>query len=762
MLIARSRRPSYFLNFPGASITSDFVYNRFEPRERESSQLPENYNNNPDELARYVRVRMSIDNENFNGRNIHSVSSISPHIVGVPAHDPDGNRMPLIQMLPIGQPIIPGQIGSFKDQIVDQASYMSQQEHNIMATDFFLSRRLNLKAKIIAEDYDIDLNSEEGITRALGENGVLNNLSQQSKDLFLDIKSSEVVPGITMVNDVSSLLTGDPLVKESALNIPIKIDAFNGEAIIDDLFYTTPRGLMVFDTVSRVRSSEMPGGDDPLLTGNPVFSMETQLEGRARDAESRLDGVPGRRDDTAEILAHPIVSLNKGVLGTVIVQNQVDKDGQVLSLFDYDNGEIENIDDWESPLVTRFSSGLAASSPMDAYSVLHVGYIVTRRSTDSSLKREDFVKKYYVDLKKIGSMGGIDRQFGEADGGMFPVLESTAEFIDHDVLYGVSYSYSCEPVFLITSQESIDAPTGRGGEFARNMNEYLISSYLVSGVSNNLSYCKIIDDIAPDPPENLFFRLHDDGLFLDWQPPNNPQGDIKYFQVFRRRTIEEPYTCIAMLDFDNSTVKTASPERVIARNIMKYPSMKSCYKDYSFKHGDRFMYAVCAVDAHGLTSGYSIQCEVSLDKDGRSPLRVRRVSKIGAPKQYPNFYIDPEMSPDVAANSITQDYMGTSGKKQVDIYFDPDAQEVHFPIYNNSVENELIPRAEQSVSHKYYSTVKIFDTVTISRDNIDLSDLFNRDISPEVFEDPGCKYIFNFMSIDRQKSDNLEIFLLQR
>ena len=83
------------------------------------------------------------------------------------------------------------------------------------------------------------------------------------------------------------------------------------------------------------------------------------------------------------------------------------------------------------------------------------------------------------------------------------------------------------------------------------------------------------------------------------------------------------------------------------------------------------MYAVCAVDAHGLTSTYSAQTLVSFNKD-KNALELKSISRPGAPKQYPNFFVDPDLDESISIDSFSQDAIYDSGRQKIKIYFTPD------------------------------------------------------------------------------------------
>ena len=44
-----------------------------------------------------------------------------------------------------------------------------------------------------------------------------------------------------------------------------------------------------------------------------------------------------------------------------------------------------------------------------------------------------------------------------------------------------------------------------------------------------------------------------------------------------------------------------------------------------------------------------------------------------APKQYPNFFIDPDLDDNIFVDSLSQDVMLSSHKQKITVYFNPDA-----------------------------------------------------------------------------------------
>ena len=98
------------------------------------------------------------------------------------------------------------------------------------------------------------------------------------------------------------------------------------------------------------------------------------------------------------------------------------------------------------------------------------------------------------------------------------------------------------------------------------------------------------------------------------------------------------------------------------------------FEDKSFnRDSGQSIYAVCAIDAHGFTSGYSTQTLVGFNKFKNS-ITLKNISRPGAPKQYPNFFVDPDLDDNIAVDSFSQDAIFDSGRKKMYVYFTPDAK----------------------------------------------------------------------------------------
>ena len=126
---------------------------------------------------------------------------------------------------------------------------------------------------------------------------------------------------------------------------------------------------------------------------------------------------------------------------------------------------------------------------------------------------------------------------------------------------------------------------------------------------------------------------------LMWSMPPTPQRDVKKFQIFRRRFIGEPFQLIKMYDFDDSAPPSPYHELPDPSLVDRLHAPITHYIDEEFTKDSVYIYALCSIDAHGLSSGYSMQFEVAFDKQ-RNKLIRRMASVANAPKAYPNAFLN--------------------------------------------------------------------------------------------------------------------------
>jgi hypothetical protein len=260
---------------------------------------------------------------------------------------------------------------------------------------------------------------------------------------------------------------------------------------------------------------------------------------------------------------------------------------------------------------------------------------------------------YIIDKSEIGD-DGVVRQLPPI------IIESSHVNVAYDlkVRYNQTYCYSIRTIALF----SLPAVDYENGQLATI--QVLVSSKPIK------RYVTAREDVAPPPPSDINFtwNYETDKLLIHWAFPPNPQRDIKKFQVFRRKTINEPFELLKEYDFDDSLVKSIIREKPASKLIEKLTSPATFYTDDDFTKDSKYIYTICCIDAHGLTSNYGAQFELSFDRF-KNQLYKTLISHRGAPKPYPNLYIPGKGFVDVA-------HVGGNHTKRLSLYFVPQFYEL--------------------------------------------------------------------------------------
>ena len=279
--------------------------------------------------------------------------------------------------------------------------------------------------------------------------------------------------------------------------------------------------------------------------------------------------------------------------------------------------ELEIPSVWDS-----ISSPRAGVDPIE-----HVGYIIDRFEIDSndSLKEK---RSFIISSPKISS------------------------YLDSEIKYGTQYVYSVRSLcaFYVNT-------VGEEGD-------PLKSRFLASSRPSTFSQTLTEEYIPPPPPADMNFHwdYQHATLQLSWAFPSDPQRDIKGWQVFRRKTVDEPFSLIGQIDFDDSIIKTPSAESVDKSLVKKYKTSTTIFIDYEFDKDSDYIYSVCSVDAHAMTSNYSSQYRITFNRIQNRIIK-NQLSQAGAPKQYPNTYLKVELS---------LDSVKSKNAEGIKVYFDPE------------------------------------------------------------------------------------------
>lgn len=290
----------------------------------------------------------------------------------------------------------------------------------------------------------------------------------------------------------------------------------------------------------------------------------------------------------------------------------------------------------------------------------------------------------YVDIKPIDTNGHvpvvqclgylIDKQEVNVDGSVTDfdsiVIESPniGTTFDTHVRYAGTYIYKIRSVFLveIEAQETTS-------------HQNILVSFLVASQWSQEVHVRTEETVPPPPPAdfNVSWDYGKSALRIMWTLPPNPQRDIKYIQLFRRATIYDPFEMIKMWDFNDDQVLDPvtgfaigyyeTPDKTLIETVRSNspnisPVAPGFYLDEEFTKDSKYIYAVCAIDAHGFSSNYSIQFEASFDKFANKLVK-KMTSFSNAPKAYPNAYLNQDAFVDTIKDS---------GHQSVKIVFNPD------------------------------------------------------------------------------------------
>jgi hypothetical protein len=231
-----------------------------------------------------------------------------------------------------------------------------------------------------------------------------------------------------------------------------------------------------------------------------------------------------------------------------------------------------------------------------------------------------------------------------------PYLNSA---VDLNVRYGATYAYAIRTIAEFTIPSIND-----------DTHELVIAKLLISSKATKPFYVQCHENVPPPSPSdfNCHWNYELNRLGLTWSFPPNTQRDIKKFQIFRRKTVQEPFQLIRMYNFDDSEVQAVDNEQVPAADTVLMTEPLLYFVDDEFDKDSKYIYALCSIDAHGLTSNYSEQFELSFDRF-KNRVNKEIISSSGAPKSYPNMYL-------VASAFV--DVIESDNHSQVKVYFMPD------------------------------------------------------------------------------------------
>jgi len=301
-----------------------------------------------------------------------------------------------------------------------------------------------------------------------------------------------------------------------------------------------------------------------------------------------------------------------------------------------------------------------------------VPFEIVALDSDESFSSAARVVGYVIDKQEIMADGSIENRR--------PLIISSSRIgaaIDSKVKYGSVYTYSIRAIALV-QMPAVD----------QDGNPVIIKS-LVASRASRLDKVKCIEEVAPPPPADLDFiwDYAQKKLTIMWNFPTNPQRDIKRFQVFRRRSVDDPFELLIEYDFDDSEIPTPRNETPRGDRVIPMFQPLNFFIDHEFTRDSSFIYAVCCIDARDISSNYSMQFNISFDRYQNSLVKDL-VSPSGAPKPYPNFYLK---------GTLTEDTIKDSGHFRLSVFFDPEYLTI---VDNNDNDFELLATNLNGGSYK--------------------------------------------------------------
>lgn len=279
--------------------------------------------------------------------------------------------------------------------------------------------------------------------------------------------------------------------------------------------------------------------------------------------------------------------------------------------------------------------------------------IIVQKASHITNKSQVEIVGYLIDKTEITKEGNvIDHE---------PLIVNNPfsdRTVDYRVRYGSRYKYEIRVVALF-SVPAIDDDTG----------DIALVKTLISSRPSNTVYANCVETEAPPPPSDLNFTFdyESEKLLIHWAFPPNAQRDVKKFQVFRRKSISEPFELMKMYDFDDSAKRFENREEPDPSLVEFLSSPALYWIDDDFIRttpGISYIYAVACIDAHGFTSNYSAQFKVGWDIF-KNKLTKELISHSGAPKPYPNLYLERDTFVDTIRVS------GVHTRK-MNVYFNPE------------------------------------------------------------------------------------------
>ena len=483
-----------------------------------------------------------------------------------------------------------------------------------------------------------DNNSNESLTglrEKLGPNLIRDNLNMvQSEDtiataFFSSVHLKDDYIDREFYDSLASSISFFGLPEDTSGNT----DADNLCDVIDDQSAFSPDGLQMKDALSNIQAQGVayaPTDTRSEITNN-AFTSVTNL-----DFAFNLNNlfvknlIQTSLEDKSNIYENEMRSLDSAA--TTIQTNSIASavPGTITS------------DEWEVTIQGAFEQTAYDSSFVDSAIQEHslpVGYIVEKYEISQQGDTWEKIEHDPIIVEKYGLMN----------------------ILDLNIRYGGTYIYNVRTVCL-TRIEAFRVDT------VDDVEDQTIFAIILVASAGLAVKIDCTENIPPNPPRNLSFYwdYKEDGLILFWDEELNPQRDVVRYQIFRRSTVDVPFTLIRELDFDASTSRVVPLEQAPEELITSVSGPRKLFRDLDFEKTSSYIYALAATDARGFTSNYSAQFRVTFDTS-RNKLHIDLVSQAGAPKPYPNIYLNQDLFVDT---------MKDSGHSRLRVFFDPEYSDV--------------------------------------------------------------------------------------
>ena len=245
---------------------------------------------------------------------------------------------------------------------------------------------------------------------------------------------------------------------------------------------------------------------------------------------------------------------------------------------------------------------------------------------------------------------------------------------DHNIIYGATYEYSVHTIVLASSKD------------ADRRNKY--HNFLLLSKDSKKIVIECEERKPPPAPSDVNFRFLDSSAVISWQLPIEtdekliPVNDVKYVQIFKRTSLNEPFSLVRMYDF-NDSIEVVPLEEYIPPERIKLTVQNDTELEVDLPDkGEYHIYSVACVDAHGNSSFLGPQFAMYLDSLNQP--KMDHIAYPGSPKQYPNFTV---------INDAFEDSIRVSGYNKMTMYHNPE-----FTVLLNGKNRQNLISAQKGVA----------------------------------------------------------------